>query len=142
MNDELELPGRAWPRWAKPLLTLAFLAITAVFLWQALPGKAYPTDLTRIGSGRPALVLAHDTNYVGSATVMELMNDIRADYEGRVDFLVAHLGLEDAQAFAERHGASDGTVLLFSSDGQRVGLMHHPQSTDELRRALSQAFGS
>lgn len=142
MNDDLALPARPWPRWAKPLLILALIAVTAVFLWQALPGKAYPTDLTRIGGGRPALVLAHDTNYVGSATVMELMNDIRADYEGRVDFLVAHLGLEDAQTFAARHGASDGTVLLFSGDGQRVGLLRHPQSTDELRQALAQAFGS
>lgn len=141
MNDELALPARDRPRWVKPLTILALLAATVALLWQALPGAGYPTDLTRIGSGRPALVLAHDSNYVGSATVMELMNDIRADYDGRVDFLVAHLSLENAQAFAARHGASDGTVLLFSGDGQRVGLLRHPQSTDELRRALAQAFG-
>ena len=72
---------------------------------------------------------------------MELMNVIRADYEGRVDFLVAHLALDEAQVFAARHGASDGTVLLFSGDGQRVGLLRHPQTIEELRGALDRAFG-
>lgn len=141
MNDDAALPSPARPRWLKPVLVLALLSAMATFLWQALPGAAYPTDLNRIGAGRPTLVLAHDASFVGSATVMELMNDIRADYEGRVDFLVAHLALSDAQAFAARHGISDGTVLLFSADGKRVGALRHPQSTDELRGALNRAFG-
>jgi hypothetical protein len=87
------------------------------------------------------LVLAHDTNYVGGAEVMELMNGIRGDYAERVDYLVAHLALPDAQAFAARHAARDGTVLLFAADGRRVGMLYQPQSADELRRALAQAFG-
>jgi hypothetical protein len=32
-------------------------------------------------------------------------------------------------------------VLLFAADGRRVGVLHQPQSADELRRALAQAFG-
>lgn len=141
MNDAVARPAHARPRWLKPVLIVALLAALAAFLWQALPGAAYPTDLKRIGVGRPTLVLAHDANFVGSATVMELMNVIRADYEGRVDFLVAHLALDEAQVFAARHGASDGTVLLFSGDGQRVGLLRHPQTIEELRGALDRAFG-
>lgn len=129
---------RRWLKW--PLILLA-LATVGAFLWQALPRGAYATDLSRIGAGRPVLVLAHDSNYVGSAEVMALMNGIRGDYEGRVDFLVAHLAMADAQAFATRHAAHDGTVLLFAADGRRVGMVHMPQSTDELRRALAQAFG-
>lgn len=128
-------------RWLKWPLILLALAGVGAFLWQALPGGAYPTDLSRVGAGRPVLVLAHDTNYVGSAEVMELMNGIRGDYDGRVDFLVAHLALADAQVFAERHAARDGTVLLFAADGRRVGVVHMPQNADELRRALAQAFG-
>ena len=141
MNDETP-PGTAHaPRWFKwPLILLAFAAVAGL-LWQALPGAAYPTDLSRIGAGRPTLVLAHDSNYAGGAEVMELMNGIRGEYAGRVDFLVAHLAMADAQAFAGRHGAHDGTVLLFAGDGRRVGMLQQPQSADELRRALAAAFG-
>ena len=86
-------------------------------------------------------MLAHDNNYIGSTEVMALMKDLRADYADRVDFLVAHLTMPDAQAFATRHGARDGTVLLFSGDGRRVDLLHQPGTGEELRRALDQAFG-
>ncbi len=140
MNDTSPPAARRF-RWLKWPLILLSLAGVAAFLWQALPGGAYPTDLSRVGAGRPTLVLAHDSNYVGSATVMELMNGIRGDYAERVDFLVAHLTMDDAQAFAERHAARDGTVLLFAADGRRVGVLHMPQSAEELRQALGQAFG-
>lgn len=121
---------------------MLFIAGVGSFVWSQLPDGGYPTDLSQIGSGRPALVLAHDSNYTGGMAVMDLMNDIRHDYSGRVDFLVAHLGMADGQEFARRHGARDGVVLLFSGDGQNVGALHQPQSIDELRRALNQAFGS
>jgi len=141
MNDETP-PGTVHPlRWMKwPLILLAIAAVAGL-LWRALPGAAYPTDLSLVGVGRPTLVLAQDGNYVGGAEVMELMNGIRGEYAERVDFLVAHLGMADAQAFAGRHGARDGTVLLFAGDGRRVGVLQQPQSADELRRALAAAFG-
>jgi thioredoxin-like negative regulator of GroEL len=131
----------SWPRRLKLPLILLALAGVAALLWQALPRGAYPTDLSRIGVGQPVLVLAHDAHYVGGAEVMELLNGIRGDYQGRVDFLVANLALQDAQVFAARHGARDATVLLFAADGRRVGVLQQPQSADELRRALAQAFG-
>jgi hypothetical protein len=49
--------------------------------------------------------------------------------------------LPDGRAFANRHQASDGTVLLFDAKGQRVAVMQAPQTQDELRRALRVAFG-
>lgn len=141
MNDATDPSAGRWPRRLKwPLILLGLIGVGAL-LWQALPGGAYPTDLSRVGAGRPVLVLAHDTNYVGGAEVMELMNGIRTDYAGRVDFLVAHLAMADAQAFAARHAASDGTVLFFAADGRRVGVLYKPKSADELRSAMTQAFG-
>jgi hypothetical protein len=142
MNQPNPTAATSWPpRWLKWPVILLSLAAVGIFLWQALPGAGYPTDLTRVGAGRPVLVLTHDHNSVGSAEVMELMNGIRADYDGRVDFLVAPLALPHAQAFAQRNAARQGTVLLFAADGRRVGVLHMPESADELRRALAQAFG-
>jgi hypothetical protein len=142
MNQPSPPAATSWPpRWLKWPVVLLSLAAMAALLWQALPGAGYPTDLSRVGAGRPVLVLAHDTNSVGSAEVMELMNGIRADYAERVDFLVAHLALPEAQAFAERHAARQGSVLLFTAEGRRVGVLHMPESAEDLRRALAQAFG-
>lgn len=143
MKNPSETPSNPLAsRWRKRLFTILFIAGVSSFIWSQLPDGGYPTDLSQIGSGRPALVLAHDSNYTGGMAVMDLMNEIRHDYAERVDFLVAHLGMADGQEFARRHGARDGVVLLFSPDGRNVGALHQPQSIDELRRALNQAFGS
>ena len=128
-------------RWRKRMLTVLFIAGISSLIWSQLPDGGYPTDLTQIGAGRPSLVLAHDANYAGGMAVMELMNAVRGDYEERVNFLVAHLGMADGQEFARRHGARDGVVLLFSEDGRNVGVLHQPKSTEELQRAMREAFG-
>lgn len=130
-------PPTRWFKW--PLIALALGAVM-VYIWQQLPGAAYPTDLTRVGAGTPTLVLAHDANYVGGTEVMVHMSELRASYAGRVDFLVAHLQMPDGAAFARRHGAQDGTVLLFGADGRQLGLLDQPND-EQLRRALAQAFG-
>jgi thioredoxin-like negative regulator of GroEL len=142
MKDKQPKADASWPPWwLKWQVILLFVIGVCAFLWQALPGAGYSKDLTRVGAGQPVLVLAHDTNAVGSAEVMELMNGIRADYAGRVEFLVAHLALPDAQAFAARHGVGQGTVLLFAADGRRVATLVMPKSADTLRSALALALG-
>ena len=135
-----ENPSLAWPRWRKLLLTLLIFVAVGSLIWSQLPRGAYPTDLTRVGAGLPALVLAFDMNYTGGSEVMELMNDIRADYAGRIEFLVANLGMADGQAFADRHAAGDGTGLLFDAAGARIGALHRPRGVNELRHALDQAL--
>jgi hypothetical protein len=130
-------PARTWLRW---LLGLAAAAAMSVYVWQQLPGAAYPTDLTRVGAGTPTLVLMHDLGFVAGGEVMERMNHLRADYAGRVDFLVANLKTPTGAAFAQRHGVRDGTVLLFSADGRPTGVLHQPDSA-QLRSALDKAFG-
>ena len=120
---------------------IVFIVSVSSFIWSQLPDGSYPTDLSQIGTGRPALVLAQDSNYSGGMEVMYLMNQIRQDYADRVSFMVAHLGMAEGQEFARRHGARDGVVLLFSGDGKNVTILNQPQSVDELRRALNQAFG-
>lgn len=140
MTDEIRT-AQPWPKWLKLLLGLLITLTVGGLIWSQLPRGAFPTDLSRIGAGRPAVVLAHDSNYLGGTTVMELLNGIRGEYADRVEFLVAHLGIADAREFASRHGAGDGTVLLFTADGRRVKVLHSPASADEVRQALAQAFG-
>lgn len=128
------------PRWTRPV-TLILLAVFVVFVWSRLPSGAYSTDLSRIGAGRPVLVLAYDSNSTRGVAAMDLMNLVRDDYAGRVEFLVAHLGVDAGNEFARRYAAVDGTVLLFAGDGRVAGVLAQPQGVDELRQALDQAFG-
>lgn len=128
------------PRWRKPLLTLLIIAAIGTLVWSQLPRGSYPTDLNLVGEGRPALVLAYDVNYAGGMEVMELMNVVRTEYTDRVQFLVAHLGTPDGQAFANRHRAGDGTVMTFAGDGAHIETFHLPRTHDELRRVIDGAL--
>ncbi len=126
-------------RGGKFLLIALLLAMAAIFVWSRLPGGAYPSDLSRIGAGRPAAVLVYDPNYAGGGRVMEILNKVRGDYAERMDFLIAHLGYPAAEAFARRHAAADGTVLVFAADGSPIAAVHRPQDEEALRRALDAA---
>lgn len=128
------------PRWIRPV-TAILLAGFLIFVWSRLPSGAYPTDLTRVGAGRPVLVLALDSNSTRGVAVMDLMNLIRGDYAERVDFVVANLGLADGQDFARRYAAVDGTVVLFAADGRVAAVLQQTKSVEDLRQALDQAFG-
>lgn len=131
----------SWPRLSKALLNALFLVGVAAFVWSQLPKGGYSTELDRIGAGRATVVLAHDANFTGGTAVMDLLTQIRSDYVQQVEFLVAHLGTSEGQEFGRRHGAQDGTVVLFAGDGSPIAMLHHPKSVGELRAALKQAFG-
>ena len=124
------------PRKSKWLIYMLIVGGGIALIWSQLPRGPYSTDLTRIGQGQPALVLAYDINSMGGMAVMAMMDDLRGEYAERVAFLVAPLGAPNGQAFAERFGAINGTVVLFSAKGTAVGTVHLPANTAELQKAL------
>ncbi len=124
------------PRLAKWLIYLFITGLVAVLIWSQLPRGPYSTDLSRIGQGRPAMVLAYDINSMGGMEVMAMMDTLRPAYQERIHFLVAPLGAPEGFAFGERHDAVNGTVVLFSAAGVAVHAMRQPANTAELQRAL------
>ena len=141
MEDESEqIRTTESKRWTKPLIIVLSIIAVGAAIWSQLPRGFYPTDLSLVGNGRPALVLAYDPNFGGGMAAMELMNVIRSDYEERVQFLVARFGLPEGRAFANRHRAVDGTILLFAGDGSRVNSVHLPESEAQLRHVLDISF--
>lgn len=131
-------PQEGLPLWGKWLIYLAILGAVGVLSWSQLPRGAYPTDLTRVGEGRPALVLAYDIKSMGGMEVMRLLDALRGEYASRVEFLVADLGVPDGHNFAQQHGAANGTVMLFSGNGSHVRTIHLPLNTEMLRHALEE----
>ncbi len=131
-----EIPTRSPSRWRRWLAAAAVVVAAGMLVWSQLPRTGYPTDLSLVGQGRPALVLAMEGNYQEGAAVMHLLHGLRAEYQGSVHFVVAALGRPEGRAFAQRHQARDGTVLLFDARGQRVAVLQTPQNQDQLRAAL------
>lgn len=122
--------------WIKVLITLAIIGAVGALILSQLPRGAYPTDLTRIGQGRPALVLAYDIQSMGGMTGMELLDKLRDEYADRVEFLVADLGVPQGRQFAQSVGAVNGTVAFLSGDGTHLQTMHPPLIPEALRQAV------
>jgi len=132
------VPRQGLPRWGKWLISIFFIGAVGTLIWSQLPRGAYSTDLTRVGAGRPALVLAYDINTMGGMAVMELMDSLRGEYTPRVELLVAALGEPGGFGFAQRYGAVNGTVMTFAGDGSHLRTIHLPASATVLRRALDE----
>ena len=130
---------KSLPRWAIRLGYLVFFVVVGAFIWSQLPRGAYPTDLSRIGAGQPALVLAYDISSMGGMDSMRLLDSLLDEYGGRITFLVADLGTPDGQALAQRHGAGSGTVMTFAANGNPLRTLHYPITTAMLREALDAA---
>ena len=135
-------PPDAGPRRRKPLLIVPGLLGAGLFIWSQLPDGSCSTELSQIGAGRPAVVLALGPNFVTGNEVMEMLNAIRPDDEARVALTVAHLASPESRGFAIRHDANDGTVLLFRADGSTLAVLRQPRGTEVLRQAAQQALGA
>jgi hypothetical protein len=127
------------PRWGKWLAYLGVIVAVGALIWSQLPRAAYSTDLTRIGKGRPALVLAYDIQSMGGMTGMGLLDNLRGEYGDRLEFLVAELGVPVGRDFAQQFGAINGTVTLLSGDGTHLRTIHPPIAADMLRQAVEEA---
>ena len=123
-------------RKTKWLIYLAIAGGVLGLVWSQWPRSPYSTDLARIGQGQPALVLAYDIQSMGGMEVMAMMDELRGDYADRVNFLVAPLGAPHGLAFGQRHEAVNGTVVLFSANGEAVRTLHLPGNTAQLQQAL------
>lgn len=131
-------PGKGLTTRTKKLIYLAFFTVLAALIVSQLPRGAYSTDLSRVGEGRPALVLAYDLDSSGGMHVMKLMDALRDEYTDHVEFLVADLGTPHGYQFAQRHRAINGTVMFYSGEGAHVRTIHLPPNTEALRLGLEE----
>ena len=130
-------PLATWKKWL--IYTIA-LGASAILIWTQLPQSPYPTDLDRIGVGKPAVVLVYDVNTAGGMMVMELLAPIRDEYGDQVEFLVASLGLPDGRSFAQHYQITSGAVVFFSADASQTYTVRGPESTEQLRRMLERVM--
>lgn len=114
---------------------VAFL-VGAFFL---LP-KGFSGDTSIIGQGSNVAVLAHNKDSVQSLNLMELMNQVRDVYAGRVEFVVADANTPQGRAFIDKQRVELGTLLLFYPNGTRLRVVSNIDSQSMLRSTLDSAF--
>lgn len=125
-----------WPR----LVTLAFVLAFATIAVSLLP-RGFSEDTSLIGKGTNALLLVHDSNILQSADTMAAMNEIRDEYAGRLELIVADIQTPSGKAFADRNGFQPVALVFYSTNGENLQTLYTPQTGASLRQELNRVFG-
>ena len=111
------------------LVAIGYFALVGV-------GKPISTDLSVIGQGKPALVLAYENYSPAGGEALNRLRQVKSDYDSRLDFVVADLGTPQGLAFANRYQLSDGQAIFLKQDGKPLKVTSIPADERELRRRL------
>jgi hypothetical protein len=117
-------------------IAAAALLVGGLFIFTKLALKPMDTDLSGIGQGTPALVVAFENYSPAGADALERLNKVRDDYDDRMMFLVADLGTPDGRGFAERFNLPDGVAVFMAPDGTPVRIISIPDNEPALRQRL------
>ncbi len=117
------------------LMTLTTVGLVLWFAWSMLP-KGYNEDLSRIGKGRPVVVLLHNKDDVGSITMLGLLDTLRDKYSDHYDFLLADVNTPAGASFTRQYNTRSAQVLIFSAQGQKLDLISDSRDSKALRHAL------
>jgi len=99
--------------------------------------KGFKDDLSVIGRGSVVIVLVHDKHLVGGTKMMKLLNKIRPDYEGKVEFLAVDVATPIGQSFVRQQRVDVIDIVVFSADGNRQELIKAGVSERKLRSILN-----
>lgn len=121
--------------WRNFGITVAVIAVVLVVMIIASP-RGFETDLTKIGTGTPALVLVYDPNLVVTGEQLHELNQVRDEFEPKMHFLLADVGYEQARVFIDAHNTHPGMMLVFSAEGELLTRLAAPVAAERLRQEL------
>ncbi len=109
----------------------AFWAIAIMLL-----PKGFNDDLSKIGQGMAAVVLIHDKSSIQSLDLMTLLNKVRPDYAGKVEFFVVNVNSKEGQMFRQQQNVGAVVLVFFSPNGTKRGTLGNSKGETELRSEL------
>ena len=118
----------------------AILLMFATAIAMNLP-RGYSDDLSRVGNGKAAVVLIRDKNAVESFSLMEVMNGLRDQYAGQVEFLLTDFNTPEGRAFITAKGGARVTVVVLDANGKTVNVLYPPQTAESLQQAIAGVIG-
>ncbi len=117
------------------LVVILVIGLSLAVAVMLLP-KGFSHDLSKIGQGSVVVVLTNDKNTVRGMEVMALLNDIRSDYKGRVEFLSVDVASSKGQAFSQQQRVGSVVLVVFGPDGRRLTALGGGINEKELRLEL------
>ncbi|MDX8386626.1 MAG: hypothetical protein R8M11_08955 [Gallionella sp.] len=125
-----------WIKLAVVTLIVLFVGIAVM----SLP-KGYSDDLSMLGKGKVAVVLIRDKNAVESFDMLNVMDGLRGQFSGKVDFLLTDFNTSQGKAFMAASGSDRTNLVLVDGKGQPVKVLRSPQSPSSVQQELSALFG-
>jgi hypothetical protein len=118
-------------------IVVSFLALVGLgYLMINVVGKPIGTDLSIIGKGKPVLVLVYQNYSPTGGEALNRLSQVMGDYDSRLEFAVANLGVPEGRAFASRYQLADGQAIFLKQDGQPLQVTSIPVDERELRSRL------
>lgn len=122
------------------LITIAIVVAALAIAATQLP-RGFSGDVSVIGQGAPVVVLVHNKESVQSQTLMTLLNRVRTDYGGRVEFVVVDIVTGAGKSFLDAHRLDDSVALiLFDGNGGMRGVVPNVEDEVRLRSLLNDTF--
>ena len=120
-------------------MTIAVIVVLLGIAVYMLP-KGFNDDLAMIGRGSNVVVLIQNKGAQQSMDLVNLLNDVRDDYEGKVIFLIADSDTPEGKAFAQQQQLDSSVLVFFAPDGTRLNVIDNKTDERGLRTALDNTF--
>lgn len=98
--------------------------------------KGFNNDLSKIGQGMAAVVLVHENGIIKSMDFMTLLNKVRSDYAGKVEFFVVDANSKEGQIFRQQQNVGAVILVFLSPSGAQRGTFSNSNGETELRSEL------
>ena len=121
------------------LITIAVIVILLGISVMMLP-ESYDDDLSKIGHGSNIVVLVQNKGASQSMDLLNLLNSVRNDYRGKIDFMIADIDTEEGKAFEQQQQLNSSVLVLFGPDGTRLNVINSGVDETALRTAINNAF--
>ncbi len=122
------------------VIAIIITAVVAVgvagYVFTMSAGKPISTNLSIIGQGKPALVLAYENYSPTGGEALNRLRKVRKDYDSRLEFVVAEIGTPQGRSFADRYQLFDGQAVFLKQNGEPLQITGIPADEQTLRTQL------
>jgi hypothetical protein len=123
-------------KWIVGVFLLLFAAAAAMNL-----PRGYSDDLSHIGKGHATIVLVRDKNAVASFDLIHVLDNLRNNYAGKVEFLLTDFNTPEGKAFIAANQVTPVTLVLFDASGKQLKVLHAPQTAESVQQEIATVLG-
>ena len=121
------------------VITIGVIVILLGIAVVMLP-EGYNDDLSIIGKGSNIVVLIQNKGSQQSMDLLNLLNEVRYDYAGKVEFLIADSDTPEGKMFENQQQLDSSVLAFFGPDGTRLNVIGSKINESGLREVLDRTF--